>query len=101
MLKSSDVVKAIIAISDIVTRYQIDTFDVIPRYNCGIYPKCFKGVDDLIGGLFDLSYRGFSIESFRLNFGLRAPVIRINIYKDSTTNIDESVIEALSTRFKL
>ena len=101
MLKSSDVVKAIIAISDIVTRYQIDTFDVIPRYNCGIYPKCFKGIDDLIGGLFDLSYRGFSIGSFRLMAGLRAPVIRINIYKDSTSNIDESVIEALSTRFKL
>ena len=101
MLKSSDVVKAIIAISDIVTRYQIDTFDVIPRYNSGIYPKCFKGVDNLIGGLFDLSYRGFSIESFRLMAGLRVHIIRINIYKDSTTNIDENVIEALSTRFKL
>lgn len=101
MMKSSEVVKAIIVISDIVIRYQIDTFDVIPKYNSGIYPKCFKGVDDLIGGLFDLSYRGFSIESFRLIAGLRAPIIRINIYKDSTTNIDENVIEALSTRFKL
>ena len=101
MMNSSNVVKAIIGFSDIVTRYQIDTFDVIPNYSSGIYPKCFKGVDDLIGGLFDLSYRGFSIESLRLTFGSRGTVMRINICKDSTTNIDENVIEALSTRFKL